>query len=257
MKFRSIEEVVKEREEKEFRLYEPKPHELDTWVPGFKDADYFCLDKSYASSTGIMNYFQNDDKKDFFKKLNKKYCFLEVGSLIHCHLLTPEDIDNFQKERDRIAKVIPKHLETVTKCVEAAKANKELMLELEGTERELAGMATSFLGGRARIKCDAISHERGAILDVKTTSKSSPAAFEKDVHNVEDSLGYEIQAAFYLRVANEIAKLEGRQIEYNTFKWLVVCKKTFKTGVVTCPPELIKLGNEKIDQYYAEKGWEK
>lgn len=258
MKFVPVDEYIKNKLAREnLDVYLPDSSELNTWLPDFDDETYFSLPSDYVSSSAIMKYFQDSDDRGFFNMVKNHTSALEVGSLIHCHILTPELLHEMADKQARINKHFPDKNKMIDDCVSALKENHDIMDALEGTDRELAGIVDDYLGGKARIKCDAIDHEKGILLDIKTSSKYSPQAFNKDVNNPNGKIPYYIQAAFYLDIANEIAKRQGTGYEYSEFWWLVVCKRTLKTGIVKCRPDLIELGREKIRQYFEEKGWEK
>jgi hypothetical protein len=64
-----------------------------------------------------------------------------------------------------------------------------------GVETEHSGYFENY-----KIRCDAINFETGVIYDIKTTADASSKSFPRDIFKY----GYDIQAAWYLHVANAI-----------------------------------------------------
>ena len=241
------------------------PEKLNTWIFNLPDVDYFRLPKYYYSSSGIMQHFSDDDNSSFFEWVKNKTSALQVGTLIHCHLLTPEDlelpamkalvdecIERFPSSHYKNGKYKPSAMEIVESCVKAALENEEIVQALEGTDRELAAVIDNYHGGYARIKADAIDLNKGILYDVKTSSDTLNN-FRKKVLDPYSDSNYYIQAALYLDVANRIHERMGSDVRFNSFKWIYVGKKNATTGIVECPPELIQAGLEKIKEFYASK----
>jgi hypothetical protein len=87
-------------------------------------------------------------------------------------------------------------------------------------------------------KFDLVNANERFVLDVKTTSS---------LKSFDDSIlkfAYQIQAAFYLRLASKVFKAP-----FKDFYWAVVDKKTLATKLIRCDDEYIKDGNHYIDLY--------
>jgi len=142
--------------------------------------------------------------------------------------------------------------EKIYMCVDALKANKEIMDLLDGCETEL-GMFYKGRGMQLKGKADALNKSEKYIADVKTTSDVKK--FEKSIKKFH----YDIQGAFYCTLAGIIDHVYGDAEEivpYQNFYFLVVDKKNGGTRVVALSPEMIQTGHEKIRAFFKKRGLE-
>lgn len=126
-------------------------------------------------------------------------------------------------------------------------------LALDRAECEVSGYATEGLYGfELRIRPDARFDDRGILLDLKTTSDPAREAFQRQGRQ----LRYDVQAAFYLNVANLIAGEE----RYREWWWVAVgtCAP-YDVTIHRATPALISRGSrdmlralERLDRALSE-----
>lgn len=275
MKFQSLKERKKQKE-KASRVYHiPKPEELNVWLPNMSDDQYFRLPEYFYSSSGILAALRQDDKsKEIFEYVRKNTPALQIGTLVHAHLLTPEiipDLSGMIKECmerfpaveppehsptpegfTRRVKRKPSALERVDGAVDMALSSPEIVELLDGSLREYAGLVTDYHGLSFRIKADAIKPSTGEIIDVKTSSKTLKV-FEREVLSENPGIPYRAQSALYVDIANRLNELCGDPVRYTSFKWIYVRSKApYQTGIVECPPEVLDIGRQEV-KWFIEK----
>ena len=87
-------------------------------------------------------------------------------------------------------------------------------------------------------KFDAVHLGKNYVVDVKTTSNLN--TFDESI----EAFNYDIQAAFYLRLASVAT---GR--EFKDFYWAIVDKRSLKTKLVRCSDDALAGGKSKIELY--------
>jgi len=100
-------------------------------------------------------------------------------------------------------------------------------------------------GVMCRARLDWLRHDRTAVDDLKTTSRSAnPEAYSRALFSV----GGDVQAAFYVRAVQE---LTGETPE---FRWVVVeTQPPFALSVVAPGPDVLSIGASKVR--YAIETW--
>jgi len=89
-----------------------------------------------------------------------------------------------------------------------------------------------------KIRCDALMPEEGIIYDLKTCASASKDAFSRDAWN----LGYHVQAAWYLTVANLIE--QGR---YTSFRWIALEKDApYCVSIYEAGEDQMRAGSQAI-----------
>lgn len=122
----------------------------------------------------------------------------------------------------------------------ALDALKYHSLNLEHAEIEVSGYMVDLINEiQLRIRPDARFDEQGVLLDLKTTGDASPDGFRKQAWN----LGYHIQAALYLNVANAIAGEE----RYKEFYWLALeTEPPYAATLFRATPALLREGSKAM-----------
>jgi 3-methyladenine DNA glycosylase Tag len=272
-----VQQRKKQLEKAKRKYYHPSEEEKNVWLPDMSDEEYFMLPEEYHSSSRIMQHFRQDAKSaEIFERVKKYTPALQMGSLIHAHILTPEilpDLKHLEEDLEerfgavevpegaepkvrevngKTYKTYPKRkpsaLERVERAVDAAFDDTDIMAALEGADREFAGLLEDFHGIKVRIKADAIHFGDGVLIDVKTSTKSLKA-FHKEVLSDEPLIPYRQQAALYLDVANELNRLSGIPTRFDKFIWAFVSTSKAETGIVECPDEILEVGRQEYLQY--------
>lgn len=255
-----------------------KPEEKNVWLPNLTDDEYFKLPETYHSSSGIMSHFRQDAKsKEIFERVKNHTPALQIGSLIHAHLLSPEILpdlayleadlntrfpaqevpeDYVPEERvsasgrkyKKTIKRKPSAMERVEAAVAAAKENSDLMMLINNSKTEYAGVLEDFHGIKVRIKADAISFTHGVLTDIKTSTKSFKK-FAADAVDPGSQTPYYVQAALYLDVANELNRIQGIPERFDKFVWGFVGTQKHEVELLECPDYMLDLGRELIQQY--------
>lgn len=105
---------------------------------------------------------------------------------------------------------------------------------------EHSGYAELQNGLSARIRPDIMKPSERLVLDLKTCEDGSREKFAKDIVN----LGYHIQAAWYLRIANLISP-----DSITTFGWIAVEKSAPHCATIyIASEEFLMLGNLELDR---------
>lgn len=159
---------------------------------------------------------------------------MQLGTLAHMALLEPESLSRCiaQPKFDRRTKegkrdyaqflaslpdkaIIVKQelLDTAMEMRDTAYANPTFAKLFDGGIAEMAGVFNDPSGNTFKIKPD-YRHSSEIVLDLKTTADARINRFDRSI--LEH--GYDLQAAFYLDVANLI---EGRKT-YVNFVWVVI-----------------------------------
>lgn len=183
----------------------------------------------------------------------------DIGTVVHALLLdeSAESVEvvlfddwrtnaaKEQREEARLAGRTPllaKHYEQAVKIVAGVKEQIEW---LDVTPALLdAGKAEQTLvwedhGVLCRARLDWLRDDFSAIDDLKTTGRSAnPDGFSRNLFG----LGYDMQAAFYLR---GLRTLTGAEAE---FRFLVVeTSAPFAVSVISLGPDALMLANKKVD----------
>lgn len=228
------------------------------WIKDMRFTDYLALDAIDASL--IKSALRG---REFIKLTHKESDALNFGRAFHIALLEPEKFAKLVQVRDGGVKT-KKHAaqkekdlqtygddaldfiyisederNTIDKMREAIYQFDDVKKLLLPTEKEITGIL-DFPNGKApgkfKIRVDAKG--RNYLLDLKTTTASGFDYFTREIVNY----GYDIQAAFYLWVANVI---EGSET-YERWFWLVVEKSApFRVALYEAPESVKVVGLKK------------
>jgi hypothetical protein len=185
----------------------------------------------------------------------------DIGSAAHALLLEGEDrmvvVDaadwrtKLAKEARDAARAAGKHpvlAHQHANVVSMVVAVKEAF----DANEDLAGYTISGAGGVSehtiiwhegetyfRSRLDRVSTDRKVIFDYKSTDNAEPTAFTRTIVN----MGYDLQAAFYLRA---LQKPEAR--------YILIAQETeapFAVSFIGMPPAFIELGRRKVEHAIA------
>lgn len=193
--------------------------------------------------------YEHENRKDF-----------DLGTAAHAMVL--EDFDDFvfieapnyktkaaQEQRDAAyaagkTPLLPKQREAVTQMTVAATATA-----LDGLLDNLTGDAEQTLiwqehnGVWCRARPDWLRNDQRLIADYKTTTDASP---DRWIRSQLFGLGYDIQAAFYLRGLRALLGYDA------AWRWVVQeTKPPYAVSVVAPLPPVIELAEKKVERAIA------
>lgn len=127
--------------------------------------------------------------------------------------------------------------ESLYAMARALRAHPVAVVALTSEHREISGYATTDLFG-LKLRADLLSPDEGVIWDLKTCASAAPNKFSRDAFD----LGYHLQAAWYLTVANLI-----EPGTYHAFRWICVEKDApYCVAVYEATEEHLALGSQAI-----------
>ncbi|MEM4379097.1 MAG: PD-(D/E)XK nuclease-like domain-containing protein, partial [Thermoplasmatales archaeon] len=206
------------------------------------DQDYFKI-KAVSSHT-IMSFFFPQT----FPQQEPK--FFQLGTYVHAKFLELPEISE-EIIQSKCKDLTAKDKADCDLMIDKLAKNEKIASKMPSPEDRAAGSVfTEVVGSYTYVnkkgallpvkgKFDLINTKNNYVVDVKTTG--SLATFEDSVVK----FAYQIQAAFYLRLANLVHNTD----QYKDFYWAIVDKKTLATDLIRCPDDLIENGNYYIDLY--------
>lgn len=196
-------------------------------VPGYNKVDNFSYhaDRTHLSSTVLKTLYKDpalyyDEYILGNKKPFANQAALTIGSLTHTMILEPHMRDkdylfspawrrNELKHKEFMASLSPDERRTVVtqpenenvkKLMEAYYRLPAAVELMKDTDSEHT-LCTTIDGVRVKARFDAVNIEKGLLLDIKTTGRSSDTdSFKQTCAD----LSYDISAALYLAVAEEV-----------------------------------------------------
>lgn len=227
------------------------------------DNEYFNEYGTFLSSSDIRRLLRSPAHYRNPQKLESPA--LAFGSLAHTFVLEPHiaearyrpraDVDGRTKEgkatRDWEASLAAQQgiqfvsradYDAATSIASSVRTHLGASALIAGGMAETAGICDGFCDVNVRIKPD--YRTDSTIIDLKTTTDARPDAFVRSVVN----FGYEVQAAFYVDVAQAIDGLK------RDFYWVAVEKDApFAVAVYKASDEMLERGRQQyrkaIDLY--------
>lgn len=195
---------------------------------------------------------EGTESMDWGRALHEK--FLLGDQSFDDHFILVETLDrrtkegkakwaDYEQQAAATGKTLIRQSEELTqmeKQVEALRSNKLVQERMEGTQREL-----SCYSGDKKCRFDAVGGEKRLASDVKTIYEITRHRINAAVAN----FGYHIQAAWYLKVAEELEM----DIHYDRFGLTFVeSKKPYDVCVALISNDAIERGRDIVDRYYPE-----
>ena len=227
------------------------------------DEAYFNEFRSYLSSTDLRRLLRSP--AHFRNPAKLESPALAFGSLAHAFVLLPNyaearyrpraDVDGRTKEgkavrdweislsqQQNIQFVSRADYDAAVSIASAVRTHLGASALIAGGMAETAGILDGFCDVNVRIKPDYRTDAH--IIDLKTTTDARPDAFVRSVVN----FGYEVQAAFYVDVAQAIDGLK------RDFYWVGVEKDApYAVAVYKASDEMLERGRQQyikaIDLY--------
>jgi len=224
------------------------------------DRDYFALD---ALNNSTLSDINRSVRFMEYRKNNKTEptASMQIGSLVHCLLLNPEDFDDLFIIMPKINKRTKEGKEEFQNILNQAEA-KQLALVEQSQVDQAIDIAASVRSNRiaaqllddlqhaevvglfqidgidCKAKFDGITSTQ-LIVDVKTTQDASPEAFAKSVA----TFGYHRQDAFYSKAYEAVTGEKP-----SAFVFICVENKApYSTAVYVLDDEAKELGEKEIN----------
>lgn len=196
------------------------PYPLDVMIPDIPNEEYHGY-KEFISASNLKDLIKKPYM--FFNPIDREdnYNF-DIGSMIHCLILEPENFDkefavapkvdlrttkgkkvwaDFVAEHDGKIIIKSDDYENCSALAKSVLANEYVQKLLEGGVSEVSMFREmEFDGVMYKGKCrpDRYIPDRRTIVDVKSCVDASPKAFARDIAK----FGYHIQAPWYKELSN-------------------------------------------------------